>query len=310
MLKGLSRLISASSFPEKDEAAEADENAKLNIIAWGDPQISFLSQYRAERVFSACMDIKNAKGKFDLLLLLGDITEYGMSCEYRMLSRLLTSVSDKVENIIAISGNHDIRLRSYKKQLKKFNEFLAGLNGGIVGSSNHYYFSKDIKGYKFIMLGADRTAFEASYISTAQLEFLESELKSADKTKPVFVLNHQPLRFTNGLPATWLGKGSWRGHVGRQSDSIREIFERYGNIFYITGHLHFGTSRYNFEDYGSFKALSLPTIGVLNHGAFSHNAQGYIISVYDDCVILKSRLFRQGKYCPRDVENSYIKIAI
>jgi 3',5'-cyclic AMP phosphodiesterase CpdA len=264
-----------------------------------------------EYILLKIIEILDAE-KPDAVIIAGDIYDKSVpSAEaVQLFDDFLCRLAKRNLQVFAISGNHDIRLRSYKKQLKIFNEFLAGLNGGIVGSSNHYYFSMDIKGYKFIILGADRTAFEASYISTAQLEFLESELKSADKTKPVFVLNHQPLRFTNGLPATWLGKGSWRGHVGRQSDSIREIFERYGNIFYITGHLHFGTSRYNFEDYGSFKALSLPTIGVLNHGAFSHNAQGYIISVYDDCVILKSRLFRQGKYCPRDVENSYIKIAI
>ena len=310
MLKGLSRLISADSFPESREALEADEKAELNIIAWGDPQISALSPLRSERVYSACMDIKNAAGKFDLLMLLGDNAEYGMKAEYMMLSRLLNSVSSKVESFIVISGNHDVRIRNYKKQLRKFNAFIGDIKGGIIGRAEHYYFKTELKGYKFIMLGADKNAFEASYISKEQLDWLDSELKKAENDKVVFVLNHQPLRYSHGLPATWLGKGEWRGHIGEQSDELKAIFEKYKNVFFITGHLHYGTSKYNYEDYGAYKALSLPTIGVLNHGEYNHDAQGYVIYVYDNKIILRSRLFKQGRFAEKDVENSYVEIEI
>ncbi len=217
MVRGLGSIVRDKEYPVS-EPIEVDENADLNFIAFGDPQISFISPLRSARVYSACKDIKSANGVFDALLLLGDITEYGMKCEYMMMEHLLLPINNKIKNVIAISGNHDIRLRSYKKQLKKFNEFLLSLENGVVGRSEHYYFTKEINGYKFIMMGADRTAFEATYISQKQLDWLDYELSIADKTKPVFVLNHQPVKYSHGLPDTWLGKGDRRGHMGRQSD--------------------------------------------------------------------------------------------
>ncbi len=124
------------------------------------------------------------------------------------------------------------------------------------------------------------------------------------------MLNHQALAHTNGLPITWLGKGDFRGTVGGQSDRIRAIFEKYKNVYYITGHLHYGTSKYNFEDYGAFKALSVPTVGVINHGDFPADAQGYIVSVYEDKIILRSRVFGEGRYVDPSYPGGYFEVPV
>ena len=312
MVKALGNVLDRGNIPmpDKNEIIKTDEAAELKLIAWGDPQISFISPLRSARVYAACRDIENADGRFDSLLLLGDITEYGAKCEYAMAARLINGVAHKFDSVFAVSGNHDIRLRNYKKQLKSFNGFLSSIKNGIAGSDDHYYFSRDIKGYKFIFLGADRACFEGSYISDGQLSWLENELDTADENKPVFVLNHQALKNTNGLPITWLGRGSWRGTVGWENDKLRVVLEKRKNVIYITGHLHYGISQYTYEDLGNIKAVSVPTVGVLNHGAYDRLSQGIILNVYPDRIEGRARVFGEGRYVEESVSNSSFTIEL
>ncbi len=303
--------LGAVSIPEpsKDDPIVLDKNAKLNIIAWGDPQISFISPLRSARMKGACRDLANMQGKADVLMLLGDICEFGKRAELMMAGEIIEEVKDTFSHFLAVSGNHDIRVRAYRPQLERFNGFIKSVDGGIAGGNEHYYFSTEINSYKFIMMGSDSTAFESSHISDEQLKWLDGEI-AACGGKPVFVLNHQTLDRTNGLPVTWLGRGDWRGSVGKQSDAIKEIFEKYKNVYFITGHLHYGVSKYNFEDYGAYKALSLPTVGVLNHGDFGKNGQGYIISVYDDKIIIRARVFADGEYVDKDYPGAYFEVPV
>lgn len=310
MVRALSKTLSKGNIPLPDgkEPIAADDGADLNIIAFGDPQISALSPLRSARVFSAMRDIEQARGSFDALIVAGDIAEYGAWCEYKMMTRLIAPVKDKFSKIFIITGNHDVRIRSFKKQLKKFNRFLGLTDNAQQHGEEKYYFARELKGYKFIVLGADTNAFEDSYISDAQLDWLETELDKNETGKPVFVINHQPLKNTNGLPDSWLGKGDFRGSVGPQSDRLKEIFERHSGIIYVTGHLHYGVSAYNLEDYGSYKCLSLPTVGVLNHGKNDKLAQGYVLTVRGNTVTARGRCFCEGRYFGDDIENSRIEI--
>ena len=309
MVRALSKVLDSGDIPMPDgkEPIAANESADLNIIAFGDPQISFLSPLRSARFYAALKDIKQAKGNFDALILAGDIAEYGAWCEYRMTAHLIEPVAKRFSKILAVTGNHDIRIRNFRKQLERFRDFLGLIENAEKHGEDSYFFTTEIKGYKFIMLGADKNAFEDTYFSEKQLERLDRELDSTGG-KPVFVINHQPLKNTNGLPVSWMGKGSWRGSVGAQSDKLKAIFERHEKIIYITGHLHYGISAFNFEDYGSYKALSLPTVGVLNHGKNDKFSQGYVLTVKGNEITAKGRCFCEGRYYGEDTENGYVEI--
>lgn len=309
----LERSIRTGKVQEPDAASppETDGRAALNIVLWGDPQISCLSPLRSARVYSACEDIKNSRSRYDALVLLGDVTEYGTACEYRFVQKLLAPIAGKFRHIFAVPGNHDIRFRPYKKQVERFSAFLRGLENGRTGGNGRYYFAETVNGYRFLLLGADRAAFEGSYLSREQLNWVDKELAAQQGSgKPVFVFNHQPLKRTNGLPVTFLGRGKWRGSVGNESDRLLEIFQKYENIIYITGHLHYCTSRYTYEDHGSFHAISVPTVGVINHGSFKKFTQGYVLSVDGDEITARSRIFGEGKYTDADIDNATIKIRL
>ena len=312
MIKALQKVLDGGSIPmpKGDTPPETDEKANLNVVLWGDPQISCLSPLRAARVTAACRDISAAKGKYDALVMLGDITEYGAKCEYKMAAHLINGIADKVGAVFAVSGNHDIRLRFYRAQQRRFNAFLGSLQGGRCMPGKHYYFADEVNGYRFLMLGADRTKFEASFLSKAQLAWIDRELSAVPRDKPVFIFNHQPLKYANGLPLTWMGFGKWRGSVGLQSNQLREILEKHRNVVYITGHLHYGISRYAYQDYGSFHAVSVPTVGVLNHGENDKLSQGMLMRVYDDRIVFQGRVHSEGCDTDSSIVNAHFEIPL
>ena len=297
--------------PDDSSPILPDEDALLTFVVWGDPQIAAWSPLRSARLLAACRDLCKMPTPLDVLVLAGDIAENGMLAEYQTMAKLLRQCSGSFRHLLCVSGNHDIRLRAYKYQLARFNRFIAAVPGGIVGSRDHYYHKTQINGYTFLCMGSDRASFEGTCISDEQLRWLDQELENAAADgKPVFVINHQTLPHINGLPVTWLGKGDWRGTIGWESEKVRKIFEKYRNIIFITGHLHYGVSQYAYEDCGAFKALSVPTVGVINHGDYTPDTQGYVVSVYSDKIIARARVFGEGKYVPDSICGAVITIPI
>ena len=286
--------------PDACTPIQKDPLAILTFAVWGDPQIASWSALRSARVEAACADIANMAEPLDALILAGDLTENGRPEEFQMLQKLLSASRNGFQKLLCVSGNHDIRMRSFYSQRRRFAEFVESVPGGIAGSRKKYYHKTVLNGITFLMMGSDRATFEASHISRAQLDWLESELSESAKDRVVFVVNHQTLKNTNGLPETWLGKGDWRGTIGKQSDAVQSIFEKHNNVFFITGHLHYGTCATTYEDHGAFRCLSVPTVGVVNHGCMDKPTQGYVVEVYDDHIRLRARIFGEGKYLPQD----------
>ena len=289
-----------------------DKNARLNLALWGDPQVSCI--YEPQRFVNfnaACKAVRDADGPCDALLLAGDIAEFGLEKEYDMAAACLAEAAGNTAHILCACGNHDVRIRGYQKQLRRFRAFLSQVPHALEPGYDHYYCAAEIKGYRFILLGADRNSFESAWLSKAQLAFLEKELTEAEKTgKPAFVLNHQPLKRTNGLPVTWLGRGSWRGQVGLQSDRLREILSSHGTVFYLTGHLHYGVSRYNVESAGRLHMIAAPTVGCPNHGETADPAQGFVLSVYDDHVSGTAYNFAAAEPLDESIANARFDIKL
>lgn len=296
--------------PDRHTPIEIDPDALLTFAVWGDPQIAYWSALRSMRLDAACRDLANMQRPLDALILAGDITEYGKDDEFRMVAAILNAYCGSFRHLLCVPGNHDVRMRAFGKQIKVFHDFVRSVSGGVAGDDDSRYFhAVRIRGYKFVLMGTDRATFEGAYISPRQLRWLDEQI-AAENGKPVFVVNHQTLKGLNGLPVTWLGKGDWRGSIGWESDKVRAVFEKHRNVIFLTGHLHYGTSAYAFEDCGAFKSLSVPTVGVVNHGDFTADSQGYVLSVYDDRILARARVFGEGRYVDDAVENARIEIPI
>lgn len=270
------------------------ENVKLVFAAFGDTQIS---NYMFDRykVLGNAMEDLHASERMDAVVLAGDIAENGLAEEYQLVYDGLKGIENC--RYISATGNHDIRLRAYSQSKKRFNDFANALNNN-VNPVSEFHFSEVINGYKFIVMGSDKTAFEEAYISDEQLEWLDSEL-AAENGHPTFVILHQPLKLTHDLPNTW-GNGTNvnAGSVGDQSDAIKEILTGHKNVVLITGHLHTGFGEASYETIGDLHMVNVPSLCIDNKDGSKVNGSGlgYIVEVYDNEIIFRARNLETGEW--------------
>ena len=172
-------------------------------------------------------------------------------------------------------------MQAYSCALKNFEDFCAEANNGVNYTNGKMYYSYEVNGYKFIVLGSTGAAFEEAEISEEELAWLNSELAAA-----------------NGLPKTWgSGNNKTAGSIGKQSDAIKEILGQYKNVFFITGHLHTGFGQYTYEEIGTIHGVNLPSIGIDGADGLEIPA-GIMLEIYEDEVVFRARDFASGKYLP------------
>ena len=288
--------------PATDDPIEGsvDNGANMTVVAWADPQVSNYMAKRFQPFEASCEDLANASEGVDALLLAGDIAENGLACEYEYIAEKLANAN--VNGAIFAIGNHDTRLRSYKQVVNRFTAFTNELNQayGSDFTTDSLNYTYDVNGYKFIILGTDKAEFEESYISPEQLSWLDSELASATANgKPAFVVCHQSLKDTHGLPDTWNSPDDRAGTIGEQSDEIKAILNKYENVIMISGHLHTGIGQYTYQKIDNFHSINLPSTTIVNKdGDYNNAGIGFMIEAYDNHVLFRARDFAQGKYIP------------
>ena len=279
-------------------AALDAENVKVTAVLWADSQVSDYMYARAEAFEAASKDVANSKENIDALFIVGDITENAHTIEKQLVLDCLAMI-DNVDVMLFATGNHDIRLQAYSLVVDSFEDFCAAANDGEKYTDGKLYYSYEINGYKFIVMGSTKASFEEADIDDEELAWLNSELAVATADgKPAFVILHQPLAFTHGLPVTWgSGNNKTAGSVGEDSDAIKAVLSQYENVFLITGHLHTGFGQYTYEEIGTIHGINLPSIGI--DGADGLNIPaGYMMEVYNKKVIFRARDFASGKYLP------------
>lgn len=287
--------------------AKDPRNVELVFATLADPQVSNYMFGRYQSFQEACMDLENAECEFDAIVGIGDIAENGLLEEYQLIYNEINGLSKR---FIMAEGNHDIRLRAYSQSYDRFSNFTNALNRDESMTENAYAdgkfaYSEILNGYKFIVMGSDKSVFEESYISPEQLEWIDNEL-ATEKGKPVFVVLHQPLKLTHNLPTTW-GNGTNKeaGSVGDQNDEIKALLAKHAadsTVILITGHLHAGFSQYSYEQIEGFHSFNVPSFTIENKdGEEGGNGAGltYIVEVYDDEVLFRARNCKTGEWLPK-----------
>lgn len=282
-------LITGPSTESPVEFQNAEE-CRMSFVALADTHVrdTKINNFYLE---SGLQDMANAKDEFDALVIAGDLSEFGDSYSYDVLWEKLEASCFAEKDILLATGNHDIRL-NYKGQTEM-----------IMGKASEYldiviekpYYSYDVEGYTFVVLGSDAWQLEKAVISDEQLAFLDSELERGTKDgKPVFVICHQSLSNTHGLPEVWEN-----GDLGEDSAAVLEVLTRYENVFYINGHLHDGVYENSLEIFDEAKgvySINLPAYGRENDfGKFLQSGLGAYVEVYDDSVVFTARDFCAGE---------------
>ncbi len=265
------------------------ENLQMSAVMFADTHIraTAFNPYWFE---CGLEDVANAPEDFDALVIAGDLTEASDSESFEILWELLEQ-GEGYNNILLATGNHDIRLDyegNTKRVMAKQSEYIGK-------EITKPYYSYDVEGITFIVMGSDRWELEKAHISKAQLDFIDSELARATADgKPAFVICHQSLSDTHGLPEVWKN-----GDLGEDSAAVKAVLTKYKNVFYISGHLHDGVYEKSLEVFDSEKGvygINLPSFGKENdYGEHRQNGLGTYVEVYEDEVIFTARDFRGGK---------------
>lgn len=274
-----------------------EEDASLVFTVLADVHIEGNNEDRFKLFSEGLADINSAK-RNDALVFLGDNTMNNqvveLSAFYGLLKEHIT-----IGNILLITGNHDLcpsdyNTGDYEDLRDRFfdykNEYIKAQYDDSV------YYSYEINGYKFIVLGSESDAGVQEDISDTQLKWFESELKSAEESgKPIFVFNHYPLNHT------WEDVWS-EGHMGKDSEKFHEILKTCKNkIIYFSGHLHMGLydNQVSYINEENITYISVPSFGSDNDVGDAHiqdKGMGLYVEVYDNSIIIRIRNFAEHKW--------------
>ena len=285
------------SAPEAIEKTDA-ENCLISATVLSDLHMEGTNPERHKRVGNVLRAAKRADN--DLLLLLGDNTMNGQVIEtlfaYGLVSRFFDS-----DDVIVSPGNHDMDTSENTNGTFEtlYNRYVTMRNIYFGDDGDKVYFSREEKGYKFIVLGGEgRTGEDGKQIlSDEQLNWLEGELAEAKESgKPCFVLNHY-------LVYGRIGGRSYAGfNIADQNDRLTEILEGSGvRTFYFCGHSHYGVSDDSVQTANNVTYINLPATG--NPGNYypaneecGADGIGMQMEVYESSVVLRFRNYITGQW--------------
>lgn len=263
---------------------------------------SLISDTHLDEVFSplawfmglGLMEMSNAKTPVDVVVVSGDLTNYGDEASIDEFFETFEKNWDG--NVVFSMGNHDIGHVEEKTHEEARQYFVQKMNERTGWNIEKSYYSTVINGYKFITLTDESDdSWDHPDLYEEQLNFLDSELASAANGEdPVFVICHWPLAGTHGEEVVWDDGDMDEPY----SSQVRAILEKYENVFFISGHLHLGLNgNFTREKFGvssietqnGVNYINLPSYGLLSRYGTLLGGRGYQMEVYEDHVLFRAR---------------------
>ncbi len=262
-----------------------------------------LSDANAANFIAGLKDMKTIAPDSLGVLNLGDLTQNGTEAQYNGIYNIMdqySPVSD--DKVIMTLGNHDVRgynsadwnkdetmISPYWPTAKalylKNNKRYMPDNGGTL------YFDRWLGGYHFIVINTENGLKDAMYLSPEQLSWLEETIaENASPDKPIFVMGHNALKDTH-----------WRSNIlldfGNQDSRVKEIFSKYPQVIYMSGHIHngFGVAEAIDREYGTL--IDVPSYNETENGV-KDGGIGYHVKIYEDSVVFKARNFKTSAWLP------------
>ena len=289
--------IPFGSSPEVIEKTDP-ENCILSATILSDLHMEGNNTTRHKRIGGVLYAAEKADS--DVLMLLGDSTMNGQVAEtlfaYGLVNRFF-----KDKNVMVAPGNHDMDTSKNTNGTFEtlYNRFISMRNAFFGNSGDKVYFSREEKGYKFIVLGGEgRTAEDGKQIiSDEQLIWLENELAdAADSGKPCFVLNHYLVYGRNG------SRSYANFNITDQNERLTEILENSGvRTFYFCGHSHYGVSDDSVQTTNNVTYINLPSTGNPDNYYPANedcgkDGIGMQMEVYEDSIVLRFRNYLSGQW--------------
>jgi predicted phosphodiesterase len=232
----------------------------------------------------------------DLVAISGDLCNENSYNELSIYKNLVDTNS--TIPVYATRGNHDARY--------SISDFETYTGRGL-------YFEETYNNDKFIFLGMSTEDYADGCFKKEELSWLENKLESY-KNQRVFLFFHVFMPNTCGninnlYPYSGLNLSSTE-----IQDFIR-LMTKYKNVIYFSGHSHlefdlqrFGANANIFSDGTTCHRVHIPScakprknsFGISSADTYKYDAgsEGYLVDVYENCIVLRGRDFIKQKYLP------------
>ena len=284
--------MSSSFFIEMDDTLKLPKSNYLyNFQVFSDIHIQdcFMNHY--SHLNTALKEVLRFAGNSEAIFTVGDNTNRGQENDYILLNSIIDSVfkEDVVHPSIYFSlGNHEyMYTSSFDSAIEMFKKYTKVENT---------YYSVEIQGCKFIVLGSNVKTLEGS-LDDKQINWLKEQLSQVDKEKPTFLFLHQPLY--NTVSGSLPGQG-WDG-MRNVSNTIKDVLKDYPNAILFTGHTHWTLDSKQPALYGkgiNASFVNAASVGYLwnDEDKEEPGSEGLFIEVYEDYILIKGREFVDEKW--------------
>ncbi len=273
------------------------ENIKLSAVLLSDMHMEGNNTERWGWIGNTLNAVYAADRTPDVLAFAGDNTMNGQGVEWFDFYGFVNRFAGDSKVLVAF-GNHDFGNTSDNDTYKKLSKrCINSYNGYEKASIDKVYYSTEVKGYKFIVLGSEENAENTvSVISDNQIEWLKAQLKqAADKNMPAFVINHNLVEGKNGI------RSYWDFNLVSNNKSLADTLENAGTkVVYFSGHSHMPLDSDSVMTFGDCTYVNLPCAGSTESyfGAESDNSfgTGCCMEVYENQIVLRFRCFGENRW--------------
>lgn len=212
----------------------------------------------------------------DAVFFLGDNVMNGQLLENFFFYSAVKAMKPAEKNIVVL-GNHD--LGNGEGDYNKFyNNYILNNKLYLGNNIEKSYYYEVINGCYMICLASEDLCVNTCIMSQEQLTWLEDVLnEAASKKAPIFVFNHHPLYYLEGV----------------EGDSLAKLLNNYENLLYIHGHIHDHLGTDNFKTEGGVNVINL---GRSTEIVDYEPGDGIVVEVYKDEVLVRGRDFITGEW--------------
>lgn len=238
-----------------------------------------------------------AESNCDFTCVAGDLVSTGSESEMAIYKNIVDTYAP-TKPVYAITGNHE----NYSTISQSYMQNYTG---------NPLYYSFNRGDDVFIMIGhyggygGDGIGWKSDdFVSAEELQWLY-EILEENRNKRCFVFSHvlpheHGVGNPNGLYKSAL---IWKTTDNGVGQSFMNLLKHYKNVIFFHGHSHTQfwlqevDKKANYSETDGYRSVHIPSLAVprdLTEGALTNvyaESEGYIVDVYEDCIILNGRDF-------------------
>lgn len=283
----------------------ADAGRKLySFGAVSDIHLGSAMSGNASDDFRIALEYFNQVEKVDFICVCGDLTNFGTVSEFRNYKAHVDAFSPNTP-VYAVSGNHDANDNYYQASTGAITK---DFNGLVPYTGKPLYYTFEQCNDLFVMMGMYRWDYgyaNEDIFTDEELSWLSDTL-AANTHKRIFLFQHA-LRF-DGCGKPYSGSPTTDMLKVERGETFKNIVSAYPNVIWFHGHSHMtfdsveDSDMANYDNKHGCHSVHIPSLATpreyenSEYVVKSAESEGYVVDVYENCVVLRGRNFVTGQF--------------